>query len=971
MAKQSTRQVSIFLNGKEVENSIKAIAAEQKKANNELSRMIIGTDEYVAKADELKKINTILADHRKSLSGVDQGWSLAKVGLDKFVGVAAGAFTVDAIIGFGKQLFNTGVQLDSMGKKARTVFGEAMPLVTQEAENNARAMGLTNAQYIAAAANIQDLLVPMGFQRKTAAEISTQLLNLSGALSEWSGGTRTAAEVSEILNKALLGEREELKSLGISISEADVQAALLAKGLDKLTGSALEQAKATATLELIMSKSVDAQAQFAQGSGSLARTQAETTAKFQEIIERLSNALIPVFNKLVSVAGGVADAMSYIFDESVRMGNQQDSLVQKTQKLQAEFNSEIQVLTEGNFTQEERSKLISEINQRYGEYLPNLISEKATIDQIRVAQENANKVFAQKILFLAFEEKLTAATKAAADASNLAFNSEKRRQELLQKNDFQDNSGLEESTRRQIEFAKTLRETSLQTVKDTPKQIEEIKKVYGALAEELGTTLDDLNKRFGAVADGGDGKPGISKEQEKQLKELNDLIERTTQARLDFIAKATDDEVTIAIRGVEKRYDAEIAKARELEKKGFEEATAQRLALEKLKADEISLITDEYYAKEFEKFQQNEKAKQEAELKAYEETLKFLDEKRDERAEKEIEIKEFERAGLLTDRENELLELEEHYKKLLDYATKNGIDTVALTASFEAQKTEISKKGSKDREEFERQLLDNYAALQIERANAVAQGAAILGQFFEDSSEVGKAFFLVEKAAAAVSVLLSLQKEKAAIFAAARLGTLFDPTGAAALALATPQVISAQIRAGISLATIAASAIKPFVKQRFMGGAVIGETDGRTYYPSIIGTPNTGLLPGHSPVMFRSNVTGAPILANERGREYFVSHRDLQNPAVANYVQMIDSIVNSGARVRQFADGGSNVATSATPTAIQETPLMREMAATLVLTNQLLTYLIQNGVMATIPDGTVIGINDRLKTLQKISGGYF
>ncbi len=965
MAKTATRQVSIFLNGKEVENSIKAIAAEQKKANNELAGMIRGTDEYVDKAKELQRLNGILADHRQGLSGIKKGWDLNKVGIGQFVGLAAGAFTVDAVLGYGKQLFNTGVQMEAMAKKARTVFGEALPKVTEEAEKNARAMGLTNAQYVAAAANIQDLLVPMGFHRKEAADISTQLLNLSGALSEWSGGTRTATEVSQILNKALLGEREELKSLGIAINENDVKTALHAKGLDKLTGASLEQAKAATTLELILSKSADAQAQFAQGSDSLVRSQAESTAKFQEIIERLSKSLIPVFSNLVSIAGGVADALDYIFDSSTRMGKAQDTLVTKTQKLQAEFNSEIEVLTNGNFTQAERGRLIAEINSRYSEYLPNLISEKASIDQIREAQEAANKVFSQKIVFLAFQDKITAATKEASDAANLAFESEKRRQELLQKTDFQDNSGLEALNKNQILLAQSLREQAVQTVKEAPKQVAAIKQIYNQLAEELGTTLNELEKRFGAAKPSGGSGAGLSdkelKEAEKLSEQLQDLIKRTTEARLDLAAKGQADELLVTIRGIEKRYDAEIAKALELEAKGINEAKAQRIALEQLKQEEIGIVIGENIDKEIEQIKEGEAKK----LLAQAET----------RREKELEIKEFEQEGLLTDRENELLQLETHYQTLLDFATKNGIDTVALTKSFEAQKTELTKQGSKEREDVERQVLDNYAALQIDRANAVAQGAAILSGFFEETSAVGKAFFLVEKAAAAVSVILSLQKEKAAIYAAARLGTVFDPTGVAALALAAPQIVAANIRAGVNLGIIAATAIKPFIKQKFGGGytEVTGATDGRTYRPQVIGTPHTGLLPNH-PVLFQSNATNAPVLASERGREYFVASRDLQNPAVANYVRLIDDIVTSnGARVRQFADGGLNAANAnpAQPTPSTDTALMREMAANLALNNQLLNYLIANGVVAMVPDGTVIGINDRLKTLQKVSGNYF
>ena len=60
----------------------------------------------------------------------------------------------------------------------------------------------------------------------------------------------------------MLGEREQLKSLGISITEADVKQRLLKMGMEDLTGVQLQQAKATATQQLIFEKSTDAQAAF-------------------------------------------------------------------------------------------------------------------------------------------------------------------------------------------------------------------------------------------------------------------------------------------------------------------------------------------------------------------------------------------------------------------------------------------------------------------------------------------------------------------------------------------------------------------------------------------------------------------------------------------------------------------------------------------------------------------------------------
>ena len=89
-----------------------------------------------------------------------------------------------------------------------------------------------------------------------------------------------------------------------------MSARLAEKGLDGLTGNMLQQAKAAATLELITEKSADAQAAFAANSDTLVRKQAEMNAKFQEVKESLSQALIPVFHRLLDAALPVVDGFT-------------------------------------------------------------------------------------------------------------------------------------------------------------------------------------------------------------------------------------------------------------------------------------------------------------------------------------------------------------------------------------------------------------------------------------------------------------------------------------------------------------------------------------------------------------------------------------------------------------------------------------------------------------------------------------
>jgi hypothetical protein len=215
----------------------------------------------------------------------------AKVGGLAFVGLGAGALAV------APSLLEAGNAFQAMESKATTVFEDSISGVKKWAHENAKAMGLTTHEATGLAASFGDLLKPMGFSSEQAAKMSTEVVGLSGALSAWGGGKQSAAEVSEVLAKAMLGERDGLKALGISISEADVQARLAANGTDKLTGAALEQAKAIATQELIISKSTDAQKAWADGSMDNIKRQNELKATITKIKEVVIMALLPALQK--------------------------------------------------------------------------------------------------------------------------------------------------------------------------------------------------------------------------------------------------------------------------------------------------------------------------------------------------------------------------------------------------------------------------------------------------------------------------------------------------------------------------------------------------------------------------------------------------------------------------------------------------------------------------------------------------
>ena len=75
MAKSSTRRVTIYINGKEVEASVKQIRAEMNRLVNEQNRMVIGSDEYIAHAKKIKELRQYLKEHAQEIGSAASAWA--------------------------------------------------------------------------------------------------------------------------------------------------------------------------------------------------------------------------------------------------------------------------------------------------------------------------------------------------------------------------------------------------------------------------------------------------------------------------------------------------------------------------------------------------------------------------------------------------------------------------------------------------------------------------------------------------------------------------------------------------------------------------------------------------------------------------------------------------------------------------------------------------------------------------------
>ena len=217
------------------------------------------------------------------------------------------------VIGLGAASIKAASDLEETRSKFNTVFSS----IQNDAQNTAKAFeksfGLSSQAALGMLSDTGDLLVGFGFTEKEALNLSNQVNELAVDLASFTNFSGGATGASQALTKALLGEREAIKSLGIAITEADLkrfaeEQGLVFKELDRV-------AKAQLTFELAVSQSQKAIGDFARTQGGFANQLRKLKGEFENLAAEFGTMLLPLAQKLVDAFRKVFEFLSKLSPE--------------------------------------------------------------------------------------------------------------------------------------------------------------------------------------------------------------------------------------------------------------------------------------------------------------------------------------------------------------------------------------------------------------------------------------------------------------------------------------------------------------------------------------------------------------------------------------------------------------------------------------------------------------------------------
>ena len=249
----------------------------------------------VGKTDGLVKSITRGQKALQGLGNVASG--IAKVGATAIAGIGLAAGTV------GKEMVNLASSAKEAGSAFDVVFGtgESGQQLNEFVEEFANKAGMANFELQDLLKTTGQVVQSVGFTAEESAKLGEQLAVVAGDVAAFNNVQGGATPVMQAFTKALLGERESLKTYGISIMEADVQTKAFAMTGKENAKQLTQQEKAMATLELIKEKSIVTQGYLNAEQDSFAAKSNEARAKLTELKATMGQELLPIAEALLPV----------------------------------------------------------------------------------------------------------------------------------------------------------------------------------------------------------------------------------------------------------------------------------------------------------------------------------------------------------------------------------------------------------------------------------------------------------------------------------------------------------------------------------------------------------------------------------------------------------------------------------------------------------------------------------------------
>lgn len=279
-------------------------------------------------------------------------------------------FSVKKLVDFGRQSIETASDLAEVQNVVDTAFGESKQKMEDFADTAVKTYGISKLTAKQTGSNFMAMAAGMGLANDSASDMAMALTGLSADMASFYNVGQDVA--STALKSIFTGETETLKQFGIVMTDANLQAYALSKGITKSTVDMSQAEKVQLRYNYVMSQTALAQGDFAKTSDSWAnqtRILSEQWKEFGATIGTvLMNVLLPavkainsLLSQLIALAQGAARALSEAFGlELSNSADEAQSIVKSTSQVADNYGD---IANDAKQTQEAQEGSLASFDQ--------------------------------------------------------------------------------------------------------------------------------------------------------------------------------------------------------------------------------------------------------------------------------------------------------------------------------------------------------------------------------------------------------------------------------------------------------------------------------------------------------------------------------------------------------------------------------------------------------------------------------
>lgn len=254
----------------------------------------------------------------KSLKGIQGGVTNLTNSFSGLKRIAMGALSLTALIKVGKEMVKLSSDLIEVQNVVDTVFGDMSDSINEFSKSALKSFGLTELQAKNFSSTIGAIVKASGVGKDATLEMSEGITKLTGDVASFYNLDHDVA--FEKLRSGITGETEPLKSLGVVMTVANLEAYRLSQGITTSYKSMSEAQKVALRYNFILDTLSDAQGDFTKTQGSWSNQIRILGGQIQQLgailgglLQKILYPVLTVINQIIGMAISGATALAKMF----------------------------------------------------------------------------------------------------------------------------------------------------------------------------------------------------------------------------------------------------------------------------------------------------------------------------------------------------------------------------------------------------------------------------------------------------------------------------------------------------------------------------------------------------------------------------------------------------------------------------------------------------------------------------------